>query len=395
MAVNFIPEIGNFYVKEEQFNSNDHDIEDGCVTPGNHELLRFDMKTMNVGDTDAHIGDPHQNEDIYEHSHSHGHQHLTDFNEYTLYDDQGSKVISGRKQAFCLMDSDKIPWHQAPRPSGQYDCDYQGISRGWYDLYGARLPCQYIVIDNVPPGKYTLEAKTNAQGVIDERCRGDNVTWHGIEISTDAQGEKQAKSMGDELPWAPEDCIQIDPDNVQAKQVVQAGQSRWKVVEGQHHWMLDFNQDRRAAKLAEKVIKNYEFTQECFVGRPDCPGHDPIMYWLTDDGEVPTGSMSHESPVQFNPQNLKVKRFRHLGGEVWLVDGSQKILHFGPSVGNARRALYFLQKYDCTEKCTVGGGSSPGMMYFKSDIDIDDLPIYDDFYRELDVNVGRSPGDLF
>ena len=63
------------------------------------------------------------------------------------------------------------------------DCNTdQGISAGWADLYNAGLPCQYIVIDELPDGDYTLQSTTNAMSVVDEDSYSDNTIWSGLRI---------------------------------------------------------------------------------------------------------------------------------------------------------------------------------------------------------------------
>jgi hypothetical protein len=372
MGVNFVPHVGNFLIETgAEFGSGDHDVEDGCVDAGTHRLLRFDMLTYNAGDEDAVIGRPEDHPDLYEHSSSHGHDHLKDFNEYELYDADGDSVGVGRKQAFCLMDSGTIPDHPQGSGSPTYDCGYQGISAGWYDRYGRHLGCQYLVIDGVPDGDYTLEAVTNAQGALPEACRGDNTTWKGLRLQGDTVTEIP-------LPWAPEDCVGLDPENVQAENVRVGSSASWKVVDGDH-WILDFGPDESAAKRSAEIIRHYGLSRLCFVGRPGCPGQDPMTYWLDEDGNAPTGSLSDEDTIGFDPDNLQVTRV----GTNWkVVDGSHWLLDFGPSEGNARAARYFIRKYGFTEIAFVDR-PDPGMVYFKGELALPDVPLRPPFFRDV------------
>jgi len=68
-----------------------------------------------------------------------------------------------------------------------------------------------------------------------------------------------------------EDAISFDPNLVAARFV----QGRWKVVEGADHWMLDFNEREADARRAVEIIKYYNFTRVCYVGRPGAP----MMYF--------------------------------------------------------------------------------------------------------------------
>lgn len=167
-GVNFVPEVKNFGISIEEFDESSLDVEDGYITPGEHRLLRFDMIVHNVGDEDAELGYPEENPDIFKPSESHDHYHVEDFIEYTLIDKSDNEVAVLRKQAFCLRDDFQI--HSNASSSPQFDCDYQGISAGWADVYPATLPGQYLVITDLPDGEYTLQATTNATGVIEEKC---------------------------------------------------------------------------------------------------------------------------------------------------------------------------------------------------------------------------------
>jgi hypothetical protein len=64
-------------------------------------------------------------------------------------------------------------------------------------LYGAGLPCQFIIIDDIPDGEYTLEATANAPSVqaaktgsgkviIEEDNYDDNTTRVQLRITGDS-----------------------------------------------------------------------------------------------------------------------------------------------------------------------------------------------------------------
>lgn len=188
-GVNFVPGIRNFRISTEVFDESSPDVEDGFVTPGEHRLLRFDMIIYNVGDTDAELGNPLDRPDLYEYSDSHGHAHLKGFNKYVLFDESGTKMDVGKKQTFCLRDNFRISSRSNASSSPQFDCDYQGISAGWADVYDSSLPGQYLVIDSLPDGEYTLQATTNAERTIDESCTGDNTVRVGLRINNNTVSE--------------------------------------------------------------------------------------------------------------------------------------------------------------------------------------------------------------
>jgi len=182
-GVNFVPGVEDFSVSTEVFDESSPDVEDGFVTPGEHRLLRFDMIIYNMGDADAELGRPENRPDLFEYSESHGHAHLKGFNNYVLLDESGERTGAVRKQTFCLRDLYQT--RSTASSSSQFDCEYQGISAGWADEYDASLPGQYIVIDDLPAGEYTLQATTNAAGTIDETCDGDNTVRVDLSIKND------------------------------------------------------------------------------------------------------------------------------------------------------------------------------------------------------------------
>ncbi|QSW98860.1 lysyl oxidase family protein [Haloterrigena alkaliphila] len=182
-GVNFVPGVREFSVSTEVFDESSSDVEDGFVTPGEHRLLRFDMIIYNVGDEDAELGRPENRPDLFEYSESHGHAHLKGFNNYVLLDESGERTGAVRKQTFCLRDLYQT--RSSANSSAQFDCEYQGISAGWADEYDSSLPGQYIVIDGLPDGEYTLQATTNAAGTIDETCDDDNTVRVDLSITDD------------------------------------------------------------------------------------------------------------------------------------------------------------------------------------------------------------------
>ena len=182
-GVNFVPGVEDFSVSTEVFDESSPDVEDGFVTPGEHRLLRFDMIIYNMGDADAELGRPENRPDLFEYSESHGHAHLKGFNNYILLDESGERTGAVRKQTFCLRDLYQT--RSTASNSSQFDCEYQGISAGWADEYDASLPGQYIVIDDLPAGEYTLQATTNAAGTIDETCDDDNTVRVDLSINND------------------------------------------------------------------------------------------------------------------------------------------------------------------------------------------------------------------
>jgi hypothetical protein len=160
MGVNLIPKLDNFRISRDDFRSKeeggDGSVNLKCVEKGKHRVLRFDLHVINIGDKDLVIGNPKDRPDIFEPSivFSTGFQFREKFFVYTLKNDDSSLKISGYKIPFCFEDEDK------------YTCENQGIGKeSKEDVYGGELPCQFVVIDDVPDGEYTLEATLNAPSV--------------------------------------------------------------------------------------------------------------------------------------------------------------------------------------------------------------------------------------
>ncbi|NGO56077.1 lysyl oxidase family protein [Allomesorhizobium camelthorni] len=183
MGVNLVPIVRNFSIHTENFAAGSHDIDDGCVTQGMHRVMRFDFLTHNKGNADLAVGNPADHPDWYVMSASHGHYHLIDFNEFRLYDANGNPTATGAKQAFCLVDIERIDPGANPNPQFT-DCNAnQGVSAGWADLYNKALACQYIVIDGLPDGDYTVLSTTNAQHLFPEDTFDDNTICTGLHIA--------------------------------------------------------------------------------------------------------------------------------------------------------------------------------------------------------------------
>ncbi|HEU4918344.1 MAG TPA: lysyl oxidase family protein, partial [Candidatus Limnocylindrales bacterium] len=351
MGVNLVTRVRDFTIQNRSFASGDHDVQDGCVTPGAHKVLRFDFLSYNAGSSDMVIGSPASRPDLFVWSSGHGHYHLKDFNEFLLFTAGGSLATIGYKQAFCAIDIERIsPTASATPRFGGCNSD-QGISAGWADVYSAFLACQFVVIDGLPDGDYTLQSTTNAKHVAGEECYGDNTIWTGLRIAGNTVQQIDP-------PFIPADCIPFNRANVAAAQVG----GRWKVVEGGSHWMLDTGSSQWEAQRAVEIINHYKLARMCFVGRPRCGSINPMMYWLNDRGRAPTGQLPGEDCIAFDRDHLAVVE---IGGRWKVVEGTHWLLDFGPGEGNARAALHFIRKHRFDQVCYVGR-PDPSMTYFKT-----------------------------
>ena len=183
MGADLVPIVDGFFINHETFNAGDHSIDDGCVTAGTHKVMRFNFKSYNIGTADLVIGPPANHPEWFVWSASHNHYHLKDFNEFILYDINGMQATKGYKQAFCLENIDNISGDFAD--ASKYSCSNQGVSKGWADVYNSGLPCQFLVIDGVPDGDYTLKSTTNQLHFFPEDTYDNNTICTGIRITGD------------------------------------------------------------------------------------------------------------------------------------------------------------------------------------------------------------------
>ncbi|MBI2430104.1 MAG: hypothetical protein HYV29_15155 [Ignavibacteriales bacterium] len=140
-------------------------VVEGCALPGRRKLLRFTVIVPNYGTADLFFGNPSDNPQLFDYSPCHGHYHFKQFAEYRLLNANNDRLVIGRKQAFCLLDSRQY-W--SGYPSRGYDCDYQGISVGWGDVYDRSLDCQWLDVTGIVAGNYILEVEVNVGEVINE-----------------------------------------------------------------------------------------------------------------------------------------------------------------------------------------------------------------------------------
>lgn len=167
----------------KNFKSKDCAVVEGAVDSiGKRKLLRFSVRTPNVGKADLVLGKPQLRPDLFMFSPCHGHYH---FDGYALYEllnvNTQNQVIKGRKQAFCLEDYDK--WDLSVG-EGKYTCTNQGISVGWADTYGSYLTGQWLDITDITPGNYLLRVTVNPERALKESNYDNNQDTVAVTIPT-------------------------------------------------------------------------------------------------------------------------------------------------------------------------------------------------------------------
>ncbi|MCC7541229.1 MAG: hypothetical protein IT379_33740 [Deltaproteobacteria bacterium] len=174
----------------EHFADGDCAVSEGCVGgAGWRRLLRFSTETPNHGTGDMSLGAPTDDNPAYRHDECTDQYLFDGYADYALESTDGGVVASGRKRAFCLMDTNRIADEPDVPRTGRYTCDVQGISRGWSDVYHSGLECQWIDVTGVPPGDYTLRVHVNPLRRIVEASYDDNVVTVPVTIAGDSPAD--------------------------------------------------------------------------------------------------------------------------------------------------------------------------------------------------------------
>jgi hypothetical protein len=154
-----------------------------CVTgTGNRRVLRFSVEAVNQGFATATVPPPADRPDLFTFSPCHGHFHFSGFASYALLDPQGRTVLNGRKQAYCMEDTQRVVAGPSVACSKEFDCETQGIQRGWSDLYGNTLDCQWLDITDIAPGDYQLQVTLNPARSFQEATLDNNTSTIPVTI---------------------------------------------------------------------------------------------------------------------------------------------------------------------------------------------------------------------
>ena len=148
-----------------------------------------------------------------------------------------------------------------------------------------------------------------------------------------------------------QDCISFNHNNVTASRI----NNRWKVVDGSS-WLMDFSNSQSEAIKARDIIRHYDLSKMCFIGRPNAS----MIYFLVNN-VAPQGAFPGEDCIAFNQGGLRIVN----QGGVWkITDGTSSMLSFGSNRNEANAALATLQRLNVNRQCFVGR-PDPGMEYFR------------------------------
>lgn len=166
-------------IRMENFSATSCAVRDRCVAaPGMRRVLRFSFYALNAGPADFYLGPPSGRNaipDLFTQNSCNNVYELTGWGEYDLIRASDNTCAGfGHKQSFCLMDLQRTPTGEAMPAGGTYNCNNQGIHRGWIDIYDRSLQCQFIDITDVAPGDYILRARVNSEHRVCETDYSDN-----------------------------------------------------------------------------------------------------------------------------------------------------------------------------------------------------------------------------
>ena len=190
----------HWIVRVEDFVAGDCAVQEGGVTPGEHTIIRFSVGTPNIGDADLFVGDPNEHiladDGLYELATCHQHYHFRHYALYELIDPSSGYVWRAAKRGFCMIDLEKYGDYAGPnnneykfRSCGRVGIPgYQGISKGWSDVYWWKLAGQFFVLDGgdgqpaVPTGEYIIRITVNPGFVPQggEPCRNEDPLHPGV-----------------------------------------------------------------------------------------------------------------------------------------------------------------------------------------------------------------------
>ena len=185
-GANLVPyqkDLRQVYVKYRFFHNNSPEVIEKCAEkPGWRKLVTFSSVDSNNGKQAFHLGAINfhvgpegtnpvfQRDGLYYLNLAHGHYHTAYYSNFTAKGKHKTFATNDTKRGFCLVSSKRVVndiW--APWASPYTACDYQGITSGSADIYNEGIPCQWVDITDLPPGKVDLSVKINAWDAL---CEG-------------------------------------------------------------------------------------------------------------------------------------------------------------------------------------------------------------------------------
>lgn len=157
-----------------------------CVgAQGRRLLMRFGTKIHNIALAGFKPPSPDRAPELFEYSACHQHNHFEGFAVYDLFSLNGTVVAPGRKQSYCMEDSEQYLFGSRIPCGAVSTCDDQGIQEGWTDNYPNVLDCQWLDITETPPNTwYTYQVCTNQVRNFHEHTFDNNCVSFKVYIPT-------------------------------------------------------------------------------------------------------------------------------------------------------------------------------------------------------------------
>jgi hypothetical protein len=216
----------------------------------------------------------------------------------------------------------------------------------WSNVFSGRIQGNRIKgkWTDVPKGRtrgagdleLVLETDGNELRVVNKTGGFSGSRW--TRRATDATGTQSLEPLS---PPKNGECIHFDPATLKVRQV----KGRWKIVDSRH-WIFDFGSDPVAARQSLKVIHHYRMDRACFIGWPD-----PVFAYMLAKGGSPSGRMSGEDCVAFDPKRVTVSKSQ---GSWKIVSAGRWLFDFGQNQTEARQALAVIRRYGFNQSCFVG-----------------------------------------
>lgn len=141
------------------------------------------IKQDNGSHREAEVGLFERHKGLDDLGNVHYHWHYKDLASLDLVDKNGVTAASSKKEGYCVIDSFPYPNFANPRAQEftHEGCERKtdkglGITAGWCDYYKHDTDKQYIEIDDVPPGEYTIKFTINKTGMFYETDEPISVT---------------------------------------------------------------------------------------------------------------------------------------------------------------------------------------------------------------------------
>lgn len=141
-----------------------------------------------------------------------------------------------------------------------------------------------------------------------------------------------------------EDCIDHNLSNLELRSRGWWIWKRWWIVDG-NHLLFYFGNNGAEAQESLDVIKQFGFTNTCYIGRPDAS-----MQYLRTGNSVPSGPHGSLDCITFNRAGVRIEP---AGGQFRLTDGVSSMLMF-PNQEEGDEAVARINQYQLNRQCFVG-----------------------------------------